>query len=248
PWQPPVMVPELSSSDRDYGPALSADGLSIIIQSDRDTLGNELYEATRASTSEPFGPPTRLLSLSSMVHDEGPALSSDGLTLYFASNRSAGFHLYVATRSDRGLAFDPPQLVAATATYQVIGPSLSDDGTELFVTVNYPTNDLARITDLDQPTATLQMLTELNSAQTDGFPTISRDGLTLFWEGHGGDDILTAERPDRLSPFGPSRVVSELISTEYDGDPEISKDGRSIWFSSDRQGNTDIFMATRDCE
>lgn len=247
PWSAPVFVPELSSSERDYGPSLSADGLSIIVQSDRDMMGNELYEATRPSAADPFGAPVRLVSLSSIAHDEGPTLSPDGLTLYFTSNRANGFRLYVATRADRAAAFDPPQLVAAAATYQILGPSLSDDGLELFATINYPANDLGRITDLDQPMATLHILSELNTAQTEGFPSISHDALTLFWEGNGGNDIFTADRPDRMSPFGPSRVISELSSTDYDGDPEISYDGRSMWFSSDRRGSADIFTATRDC-
>ncbi|MGE0550100.1 MAG: hypothetical protein AB7O24_15035 [Kofleriaceae bacterium] len=246
-WNAPVRVAELSSTEADYSPAISADGLSVMLQSERGGVEG-LYEARRQSTADPFDPPELNTKISSSSTDSHPTMSSDGLTLYFLSDRGGTFQIYVATRLTRSSEFADPQLVASTAAFQLTGPSLSGDGTELFVTIRNASPDLGRVTDLDQPTATLELVSELNTADTDGFPSASGDGLTLFWEGNGGSDILTADRPDRSSPFGPSRIVEELITNNYDGDPEISKDGRTIWFVSDRQGDPDIFMATRLCE
>ncbi|MGE0872020.1 MAG: TolB family protein [Kofleriaceae bacterium] len=247
PWTAPVRVAELSSTEADYSPAISADGLSLMLQSEREGLEG-LYEARRQSTADPFDPPELCAQISSPSTDSHPTISSDGLTLYFLSDRGGEFQLYVATRPTRSSELANPQLVASTAGFSLTGPSLSGDGTELFVTVTFASADLGHITGLDQPEATLDLISELNTAGTDGFPSISGDGLALFWEGNGGNDIMTADRPDRMSPFGPSRIVTELMSNAYDGDPELSKDGRTIWFVSDREGNPDIFMATRDCQ
>src|SRR2546426_6323233 len=102
---PPVLVPELSSPFRDTRTAIRRDGLEIFLSSGRPGgVGNEdLWVSTRASTLDPWSTPVNLGAVvNTTAFDGGPALSFDGATLYFHSNRPGGFggnDLYVTTRT-----------------------------------------------------------------------------------------------------------------------------------------------------
>ena len=99
------LVPELSSPLRDTRTAIRRDGLEIFITSNRASGQGllDLWAATRGSTSEPWSTPVNLgLTINSAFNDGAPALSSDGTTLYFYSNRPGGLganDLLVATRT-----------------------------------------------------------------------------------------------------------------------------------------------------
>jgi hypothetical protein len=105
---PAVLVPELSSPQRDTRTAIRRDGLEMFITSARpgglggSTFGNDLWVSTRATTRDPWSTPVNLgPTINSGADDGGPALSCDGTTLYFYSTRaggSGGRDLYVTTR------------------------------------------------------------------------------------------------------------------------------------------------------
>jgi len=102
---PPVLVPELSSPFRDTRTTIRRDGLEMILSSGRPGgVGSEdLWVSTRASTLDPWSTPVNLGAVvNTNAFDGGPALSFDGTTLYFHSNRPGGFggnDLYVTTRT-----------------------------------------------------------------------------------------------------------------------------------------------------
>ena len=102
---PPVLVQELSSPFRDTRTAIRRDGLEIFLSSGRPGgVGNEdLWVSTRASTLDPWSTPVNLGAVvNTTAFDGGPALSFDGTTLYFHSNRLGGVggnDLYVTTRA-----------------------------------------------------------------------------------------------------------------------------------------------------
>jgi Tol biopolymer transport system component len=53
--------------------------------------GNDLWVATRTSASDPFGTPVNLgPQVNTLGVEDRPAISSDGSTLYFMSNRPGG--------------------------------------------------------------------------------------------------------------------------------------------------------------
>lgn len=102
---PVCLVPELCSPSRDTRTAIRRDGLEIFITSNR-AIGQgllDLWVATRGSTSEPWSTPVNLGStVNGPFNDGAPALSFDGTTLYFYSNRPGGLggnDLQVATRT-----------------------------------------------------------------------------------------------------------------------------------------------------
>jgi hypothetical protein len=101
---PAVLVPELSSPARDTRMALRHDGREIIIATNRPGGfgGIDLWVSTRPTTQDPWGTPVNLGPVVNTAFTDGAAaLSSDGQTLYFYSNRpggSGGNDLYVTTR------------------------------------------------------------------------------------------------------------------------------------------------------
>ncbi len=109
-WGPASIVPELSSPVRDTRTAIRRrDGLEMIISSGRaGGVGNEdLWVSTRASTQDPWSIPVNIDPditqpvVNSTSFDGAPALSWDGQTLIFFSQRPGGFggsDLYMSTR------------------------------------------------------------------------------------------------------------------------------------------------------
>jgi len=103
---PAVLVPELSSLYEETRTAIRRDGLEFFLTSTRPNgrIGkNDIWVSTRESTLEPWSTPVNLgPTVNSPDYVTGaPALSWDGTTLYFYSDRPGGFggrDLYVSTR------------------------------------------------------------------------------------------------------------------------------------------------------
>lgn len=98
----PTVVTELSSASS-YTPTISADGLQIHFGSDRATGqgSTDIWVATRASTSDPFGTPMNVSELNSADDDRPGWISPDGCRMYFSSTRAGGsgsFDIWQATR------------------------------------------------------------------------------------------------------------------------------------------------------
>ncbi|HXL33629.1 MAG TPA: hypothetical protein VN953_01790 [Gemmatimonadales bacterium] len=104
---PAVLVAELSAPGRDTRTTIRRDGLEMFLSSDGTGrvggIGSQdIWVATRATTLDPWSTPVNLgPTVNSTAFDGAPALSFDGTTLYFFSERSGGFgkrDLYVTTR------------------------------------------------------------------------------------------------------------------------------------------------------
>jgi hypothetical protein len=110
---PATLVTELSTSSVDRQPFVRRrDGMEIFFASDRPgslSTALDLWVSTRASTLDPWSTPVNLGPVVNSGNafpsftgpDAGPALSFDGKTLYFQSNRPGvvgNFDLYMTTR------------------------------------------------------------------------------------------------------------------------------------------------------
>lgn len=101
---PAVLVTELSSPGGDSRPSIRRDGLEIFFQSNRiGSLGlADLWVATRESTLDAWSTPVNLgVTINTVFSEQNPYLSSNGKTLFFASDRpggSGGLDLYMTTR------------------------------------------------------------------------------------------------------------------------------------------------------
>lgn len=123
-WSAPVLVTELNSSYDDDDPDISADGLKIFFMSDRPggCGGRDLWVASRAVPSGPFGAPTNLgCKINSAAHDLEPSIGADGVTLYFESDRREGGtigDIWVVTLEEQ-----PAPTATPTPTPVVLGGS-----------------------------------------------------------------------------------------------------------------------------
>jgi len=188
----PVNLQQLNGPYAESGPSLSADGLTICFASDRPGVHGRtnLYLATRPDREAPFGAPTELTELNSDSWDGSCDLDSEALVLVFASGRqqSDGTRdLWIASRPSTTEAFDPPTRVAGVnSPADEIGPSLSADGLELYFAsdraggLGLDDIYLARRESSSAPFGEMVNLTNLNSANDDVGPNISRDGNRLY--------------------------------------------------------------------
>ena len=94
----------------------------------------------------------------------------------------------------------------------------------------------------------------INSSSVEVDPSISADGLELFFEsrrsgGHGNGDIYVSRRASKDDLWGPCMNIGAPVNTAYyDQCPSISADGLSLYFSSDRPGGygiDDLWVTTR---
>lgn len=93
----PVLIEELAFDGRSVVDAfLREDGLLLLFTLTSADDPGDLYYAERTEPNGPFGPPIEIRGINTESDDRDPWLSADGRRLYFSSNRSDGFDLYVA--------------------------------------------------------------------------------------------------------------------------------------------------------
>ena len=206
----PSDVTEVNSSDSEYDPALSSDGLSLFLAvSTGAGWGYEISVSTRPSAGVSFGPPAILPGVNSSSDDFAPSISGDGLTLYLHSVRPGGLgnrDIWVATRPDAASAFDTPTNVTeVNSTSGDFDPEISSDGLTLYFDSDRPggvgDRDIWAATRPDTGSAfgSPANVSEVNTTSVDHDPTISSDGLTLYLSserpgGEGWPDIWVATR------------------------------------------------------
>ena len=141
PWGKAVNLgPNINTQGEEWGPSLTTDGLTVTFSSLRPGgVGSvDLWESTRSSRLEPWGPPVNLgIWINSPQHDWLARYSTDRLALVFHSNRPGGLgsdDLWLCTRSSQNLPFGLPVNLGANINshhYEISGV-LSADGTTLW--------------------------------------------------------------------------------------------------------------------
>lgn len=104
---PPTLLPELSGPQTDSYPSVFRNGLEIFFASDRPDAdavgGNDLWVSVRENVFDLWSAPVNLgPTVNSQSNDQAPAISSDGETLFFASDRPGGYggiDIYMTTRT-----------------------------------------------------------------------------------------------------------------------------------------------------
>jgi Tol biopolymer transport system component len=201
--------------------------------------------------------------------DDLPAISKDGLSLYFQSNRPGGFgllDLYVAQRDTKEAPWNAPvNLGAAINTAaQEFGPALSRDGhylffyspratglPDIFVSYRQDVHD-----DLAWDTPVMlgpEVNTSLFSDSNPSFFENDDIGLPqLFFQsdrpgGMGFNDIYMVQA-DGQGGLLPATLVTELSSAQNDATPEIFRNGLEMFLMSTRPGGSglnDLWTSTR---
>jgi len=135
-WGTPVnMGAPLNSGSPDISPTISHDGLTFIFASTRSGgLGDyDLWMSTRPAAEGDWAAPVNMgPAVNSSAYDGEVCLSTDGLALFFSSNRPGGmgsYDIWVTTRRNQAAAWSPPvNLGPVINTSGMEGvPSLSPD-------------------------------------------------------------------------------------------------------------------------
>jgi serine/threonine protein kinase len=143
PWGPPERLPPAINDPKHWcGDAtLSADQLSLVFASEwRNGLGLfDLFESRRSSIDAPWSEPVGLGSeVNSVDQDRSPALSADGLVLWYTRGVSdeARYDLMVCRRPSRDAPFGPPVAVGppVNALQFETDPAISADNLVLLWT------------------------------------------------------------------------------------------------------------------
>ena len=275
PWSAPVNLgPVINTSFIDADPAISKDGLSLYISTDRPGgLGDlDIWVSQRASLGDPWGPPQPLgPNVNSDAADLAPAFSPDGHWMYFGSFRSGGCggaDIYVSHRHDAkdDFGWEPAVnlgCVVNTASDELF-PTYYEDEALGTTTLYYASNRPGGLGAFDIYTSTRGgddgafgpgvLVPELNSAGRDSRTAIRRDGLEIFLAsdragGLGDRDLYVATRASTLGAWStPVNLGTVVNSTARDGAPALSFDGTTLYFFSGRLGGfgaSDLYVTTR---
>ncbi len=261
----PAPVAELASPSRTDNPTLTADLLEIFFTSDRQSGNGDVWFATRASPAQPFGAPQPLDAVNTAGFETSAAISADGLTLWFGSDRAGGaggVDVWMAQRPARGAPWSTPVDVVPLSSpaddiprppgqHGLVMPMASARPAPGNPAGVYQTYLAARATD-GAPFAAPAPIAELDYADrstVDGF--LTDDGLTLFFSSSpaadgGGDppgDLSVAWRRSTGEPFSVTQPLDDLNSAASERDPWLSPDGRTLYFTSDRSGVLQIYTA-----
>jgi hypothetical protein len=210
-----------------------------------------------------FDTPTNLgPSLNSTSSDGSPNISADGLTLYFDSQRAGGFgdwDIWVTTRETIDDAWSEPVPLPepVNSPYADAGPSISTDGSSLYFASDRPGGYgsfdiyVTRRQTTEEPWEALSNLGPfVNSWAYENHPSISADGLTLYFDSLtwlGYYDLCVTRRTKVNEDWGIAFILSPTVnSLYYELSPSISSDDLNLFF--DRRsvfGDRDIWVATR---
>ena len=220
-----------------------------------------------------FGEPTILgPAINSSSNDDGLTISADGLSIFFGSDRPTGsvgsWDIWLCTRETTGDDWgDPVNLGPTVNSPQGEGyPSISSASLELYFCSLYWTSQrpggsgggdlwVTRRASVSEPWGTPENLGPVvNSASHESEPSISSDGLSLYFSserpgGDGGSDLYFTTRPTKNANWGaPVNLGPVVNSSSNDMNPCISADGLALFFRSGRPagyGLSDIYLTTR---
>jgi hypothetical protein len=267
---PTNLGPTINTSALDITVNIAADGLSLFLTSDRPGGygGWDIWVSTRTSVDDQWGEPQNLGSIvNSSAFDYTPSISADGLTLYFNSNRPGGFgenDIYVTTRITKDDPWGAPVNLGppVNSSANDFFPSISSDSLSLYFSSGrsggFGIDDIyvsTRASTDDLWGEPVNLGQTVNTSHNEGFPSISADGLLLFFSsfqdgGVGKDDLWVTMRATKDDDWGTPVNLGEAVnSPDGEGAPSISSDGSTIYFYSDRPGGfglVDIWQVSID--
>ncbi|MHC4751523.1 MAG: hypothetical protein ACYTFW_16835 [Planctomycetota bacterium] len=143
PWSEPVNLgPTINGPYLEAHPSISPDGLSLFFCSDRPGgYGDrDIYLSTRVTVNDSWSEPVNLGPIvNSPSLDDAPDISSDGLTLFFASRRPGGYggeDIYVTRRATTDEPWGVPKnlgpVINTSGSPYNDTPCISADGSILY--------------------------------------------------------------------------------------------------------------------
>jgi len=264
--EPTNLGPTVNSSTFDGSPDISGDHLTLYFDSLRPGgLGSwDIWVTTTQTTDGDWSAPVLLLPpVNSEFGDSGPCISSDGLSLYFASDRPGGYgnyDIWVTTRETKEDAWGTPVNLGPTVNSFLYDnhPSISSDSLTLYFDSyalfgGYGSADLwvtTRATKNDPWGEPVNLGPTVNTHNREYSPCISSDGLTLLFERRTENrHIRVTTRTTTNEGWGTAVNLGPPVNTSYTytdaADPSLSVDGSTLYFVSDRLdgvGDADLWQ------
>jgi Tol biopolymer transport system component len=196
-------------------------------------------------------------AVNSSAWDGEPSISSDGLSLYFGSQRPGGYggaDIWVTTRATTSDPWEEAVNLGPTINtpFDDVDECISADGLSLYID-SFREGGHGGI---DIWVATRETLSDpwqepVNLGPTinttgESAPSISADGRVLFFSdffdarpgGQGDADLWMTIRATVSDPWGePVNLGPAVNSSALDAHPDISTDGSTLYFSSGRPGS-----------
>ncbi len=211
--------------------------------------------------------PTLVSEINTKWHDGPVAISADGNTMFFGSEsfnesefvkdkdkrlKFGKIYLYKATKNgDKWSNIKP--LPFNNEAYSLRNPALSADGKTLYFSSDMPGGiggeDIYKVSvDGDTYGAPENLGNKVNTEGDESFPFITNKGVLYFAsnarEGFGGFDIFKIDLAKDTEPLN----VGEPVNTEKDDFSfAFNTDKKVAFFSSNRAGVDNIYMATPIC-
>jgi Tol biopolymer transport system component len=255
---------------------MSSDSLEFFFHSTRPpSQGQDLWVATRSTTENQWGDAVHLGPIiNSPLNDWGPTISANGLELFFCSPREGGiagesrWDIWMTSRATKDSAWAEPVNLGTpvNTTFGDVSPCISGDNLSLFFTSDRPGGYggadiwVTTRTSKDNPwSEAVNLGLIVNSPAYECFPSISPDGLTLFFTsgflsyparrgGFGGPDLWVTKRATKDNQWGEPVNLGPLVNTvAEEACPFISLDTSILYFSSDRPGgfgNFDLWQVS----
>ena len=245
PWTPPVNAgPTINSPAAEGRPSMTADGLLLVMHSTRrgGAGSGDIYTSSRASVDAPWGELVNVGAPINTPRDESRAqISSDGLTIFFSSDRPGGaglLDLWSATRADRNQAWsEPVNLGAANSTAHEYNPTLSADQLVVIFSTGRSRPGGGGGRDLMMATRpsreapfgpAVNLGPVVNSAEDDDGPFLFADASTLWFDSHrpggfGGADMWVTRRVRKQSAApGEAQRPATIVSASPPATPATS--------------------------
>jgi len=249
-------IPELGSPAKSDNPSLTADLLEIYFTTERAAVPADIWRAERSHPDQPFGTPQPVPSLNSSRTETSAVVSPDGLTCWFASDRPGGLgdlDIWVATRPERRAAWSTPQNLAALNSpgkdiprppgqHGQVMPIASDRDTRGYYQIYLATRVPG--TERFEAPVLLPELAMPTASTVDGF--LSDDGQRLFFvrgPALGPADLFVASRRTPAEPFTDVTPLAALNTASDERDPFLHAGAGLFFFSSDRGGQYEIYVA-----
>ena len=266
----------INSDKSDFGAFLSNENILYFASArnkSRKTYGwNEepfldLYQSVNNSDGT-FAEATPVGSINTMYHDGPATVSADGKTMFFASEsfkeqefkkdkknrlKMGQVYIYKATKDGDGWG-NIREAGFNSRDYSASNPSLSPDGKMLYFSSNMPGsiggNDIWRVAINDDGTyGTPENLgTKVNTEGSESFPFITGDNRLFFAsdgkKGFGGLDVFMidlAKGTDAMNVGMPVNSEKDDFAFSFNSTKNMG------FFSSNRDGNDNIYQATPLC-
>jgi Secretion system C-terminal sorting domain/WD40-like Beta Propeller Repeat len=161
----------------DSYPYLTEDGLRLYFTSNREKGHGRFFISTRKSMYDPFDEP-KVLSRNLTDGYYAGTLTADELTLCMVKSGK----MYISIRADKNGEFPSPIKIKGASDDYHFGPSISQDGKEIIVTVTIKGKDMIRVYErTDIYTVKVKTTFDFVEGSDPGPGQLSKDGLSYYF-------------------------------------------------------------------